>query len=67
MIPKTERYTDTLKQALTRQRQTVSVTRMPTAEKAMKERDCTQTPVAKKERPQKMPVAKKERPNHKCW
>ena len=29
---------------------------MPTAEKAMKERDCTQ-----------MPVAKKERPNHKCW
>ena len=29
---------------------------MPTAEKAVKERDCTQ-----------MPVAKKERPNHKCW
>jgi len=36
------------------------------AEKAVKERDCTQMPVAKKERPQ-MPVAKKERPNHKCW
>ena len=29
---------------------------MPTAEKAMKERDRTQ-----------MPVAKKERANHKCW
>ena len=28
---------------------------MPTAEKAMKERDCTQ-----------MPVAKKERTDHKC-
>ena len=33
---------------------TKSVTRMPTAEKAVKERGCT-----------KMPVAKKERPNHK--
>ena len=52
IIPKTERYTDTLKQALTRQRQT----RMPTAEKAMKEGDRTQKP-----------VAKKERPNYKCW
>ena len=29
---------------------------MPMAEKAVKERDCTQ-----------MPVAKNERPNHKCW
>ena len=29
---------------------------MPTAEKAMKERDCIQ-----------IPLAKKERPNHKCW
>ena len=29
---------------------------MPTAENAVKERDCTQ-----------MPMAKKERPNHKCW
>ena len=29
---------------------------MPTAEKAMKERDRTQ-----------MPVAKKERADHKCW
>ena len=33
-----------------------SLTWMPTAEKAMKERDRTQTP-----------VAKKERANHKCW
>ena len=41
MIPKTERYTETLKQALTRQRQKV-LTRMHTAEKATKERDCTQ-------------------------
>ena len=46
MIPKTERYPDTLKQALTR---------MHTAEKAVKERDCTQ-----------MSVAKKERTDHKC-
>ena len=42
---------------------------MPTAEKAVKERDRTQMPVAKKERKNRpqMPVAKKERPNHKCW
>jgi len=41
---------------------------MPTAEKAMKESDCTQNACGKerKNRPQ-MPVAKKERPNHKCW
>ena len=51
---------------------------MPTVKKAVKERDCTQMPVTKKERtdhkylwqrkniPQ-MLVAKKERPNHKCW
>ena len=51
MMPKTERHTDTLKQA---QRQKV-LTRMPTAEKAVKERGCTQ-----------MPVAKKERTGHKC-
>ena len=54
MIPKTERYTDTLNQALTRHRQK-SLTRMPKAEKAMEERDRTQ-----------MPVAKKERTDHKC-
>ena len=54
MIPKIERYTDTLKQVLTKQRQKVLI-RMPTAEKAVKERDCTQ-----------MPVAKKERTDHKC-
>ena len=42
---------------------------MPTTGKAVKERDCTQMPVAKKERTDHklMPVAKKERPNHKCW
>ena len=39
---------------------------MPTAEKALKERDCTQMPVTKKENRPQMPVAKKERPNHKC-
>ena len=40
---------------------------MPTAEKAVKERDCTQMPAEKKERTDhKMPVAKKGRPNHKC-
>ena len=39
---------------------------MPTAEKAVKERDCTQCGKERKNRPQ-MPVAKKERPNHKCW
>ena len=55
MIPKTERNPDNLKRALTRQRQKLSLTRMPTAEKAMKERDRTQ-----------MPVAKKERTDHKC-
>ena len=40
--------------ALTRQKQ--SLTRMTTAGKTAKERNCTQ-----------MPVAKKERTNHKCW
>ena len=33
---------------------------MPTAEKAVKKRDRTQMPVAKKERTD-------QRPNHKCW
>jgi len=33
---------------------------MPTAQKAVKERDCTQMPVAKKERRPQMPVAKKD-------
>ena len=65
MIPKIERYTDTPKQAL--KARTKSLTRKPTAEEAVKERDCTQMPVAKKERTPQMPVAKKERPNHKCW
>ena len=53
MIPTIERYPDTLKQVLTRQRQ--NVTRMTTAEKAVKDRNCTQ-----------MPVANKERTDHKC-
>ena len=41
---------------------------MPTAKKAVKERDRTQMPVAKKERKNRpqMPVAKKERTDHKC-
>ena len=42
---------------------------MPTEEKAMKERDRTQMPVAKKERTDHkcLSVVKKERANHKCW
>ena len=53
----------------TNKAKTKSLTRMHTAEKAVKERDYTQMPLAKKERKnrQQMPVAKKERPNHKCW
>ena len=48
---------------------TKSLTWMPTAEKAVKERGCTQMPVAKKERKNRpqMTMAKKERPNHKWW
>ena len=42
-------------------------TQMPTAEKAVKERDRTQMPVAKKERTDHKCLAKVERPNHKCW
>ena len=51
MIPKTERYPETS----ANKAKTKSLTRMPTAEKTIKERDCTQ-----------MPVAKKERTDHKC-
>ena len=41
---------------------------MPLAEKAVKERDCTQIPEAKKERTDhKCLWQTKERPNHKCW
>ena len=47
MIPKTERYTDTLKQALTRQRQKSNT--KPTTEKAVKKRDCAQLSVARKD------------------
>ena len=46
MVPKTERYPETS----ANKAETKSLTRMPTAEKAVKERDCTQMPVAKKER-----------------
>ena len=52
MIPKTERYPETS----ANKAKTKSLTRMPTAEKAMKEKDRTQ-----------MPVAKKDRTDHKCW
>ena len=45
---------------------------MPTAEKAVQERNCTQMPVTKKKKEKEkknipqMSMAKKERPNHKC-
>ena len=39
---------------------------MPTTEEAVKERDCTQMPVAKKERTDNK-CCGKERPNYKCW
>ncbi len=52
MIPKIERYTDTLKQALTRQRQMSNTNAYG---RKGRERDCTQ-----------MPMAKKERTDHKC-
>ena len=51
MIPKIERYPDTS----ANNAKAKSLTRMPTAEKGVKERDCIQ-----------MPVAKKERTDHKC-
>ena len=64
MIPKIERYTDTLKQALTDKKSNTNAygrkgrgRRRPYTNARGKER---------KNRPQ-MPVAKKERPNHKCW
>ena len=52
MIPKIDRYTDTLKQALTRQRQMSNTNAYG---RKGRERDCTQ-----------MPMAKKERTDHKC-
>ena len=54
MIPKIERYTDILKQPLTRQKQKVSRECLR-QKKAVKEKDGTQ-----------MPVAKKKRTDHKC-
>ena len=47
---------------------TKSLTWMPMAEMAVKERDCTQMPVAKKERADhKCLWQRKKRLNHKCW
>ena len=43
---------------------TGGLTRMPTAGKAMKERNCTQMPVTKKKKRKK---EKKRRTDHKCW
>ena len=54
MIPKIERYTDILKQLLTKQKQKVSHECLR-QKKAVKEKDGTQ-----------MPVAKKKRTDHKC-
>ena len=47
-------------------RQRHSLTRMPTAGKAVKETAHRYLWQRKKERPQ-IPVSKKERTNHKCW
>ena len=48
---------------------TKCLTRMPTAEKTVKERDCTQMPVAKKDRRtgHKCLRQRKKRPNRKWW
>ena len=52
---------------LTRQRQSLTLTQMPRAGKAVKERNYTNAcDKERKNRPQ-MPVAKKERTDHKCW
>ena len=64
MIPKTERCTERdacccccfVFETSANKAKTKSLTRMPTTERATKERDRTQ-----------MPVAKKERTDHKCW
>ena len=40
---------------------------MPTAEKAVKERDYTNAHGNERKNRSQMLVAKKERPNHKCW
>ena len=58
MIPKTDRYADTS----ANKAKAKSLTRMPTAEKAVKERDCGKE---RKNRSQ-MPVAMKERTDYKC-
>ena len=46
---------------------TKSLTRMPTAEKSVKEKDYTNAYGKERKNRLQMPVAKKERPNHKCW
>ena len=40
---------------------------MPTAKKAVKERDYTNAYGKERKNRSQMPVAKRERPNHKCW
>ena len=66
MIPKTERYTDNLKQALRRQRQKSNTNAYGRKGRERKRPYTNACGKERKNRPQ-MPVAKKERPNHKCW
>ena len=65
MIPKTERYTDTLKQALTR-KDKKSNTNAYGRKGRERKKLYTICGKERKNRPQ-IPVAKKERPNHNCW
>ena len=66
MVPKIEKYTEKPESSANKAK-TKSLTRMPTTEKAMKKRDCTQMPVQKKKEQTTNTCGKKERPNHKCW
>ena len=63
MIPKTERYTETLKQAETKKSNTNAYGRKGRERERLYTNACGKE---RKNRPQ-MPVAKKERPDHKCW
>ena len=65
MIPKTERYTDTLKQAQTRQRQKSNTNAYGRKGRERKRPYTNACGKERKNRPQ-MPVAKKERTDHKC-
>ena len=65
MIPKTERYTDTPKQALTRKRQKVKHDAYGRKGRERKRLYINACGKERKNRPQ-MPVAKKERTDHKC-